>query len=146
MSPALTNYRISVARLIVSTYGDKFNHRQFPQPHVLAKALPNGQAIQKCLDTCRLTWSGDFANAEMALKKAQEDISTQLTEQLEGTYELLDNEVAYLPIYSENGTKIGHDTISVLLADDSEIFYTGPTAPRTPTIAGFAVACVGVIS
>lgn len=146
MSPVVSIYRISVARVLVSTYGDKFDHTQFPEPHLLAAALPNGEEIQECLDQCRLNWSLESVNAEAALKNALAYASQQLTQKLEGVYTLLDNENAYLAIYNENGVKIGHDTISALLVDGSEISYTGPMGPHTPNIGGFGIVYVGVKS
>lgn len=111
------NYRLSTARLLAATYGDKFDPADRATPDVLAESLPGAPQLIIALTNFVRGWnSGNVNSAEDAMEAAVQAASQQL---MVGTtkYTLSADPDAYKPIYDDNGNEIGHDSVAYVYAN-----------------------------
>jgi hypothetical protein len=115
-------YRLTSARLIVSTFGDSFTPDDREPPQILAENLDVAPTVCPVLEEAVKKWkSADLKSPVAAMNQAKADVAKALTASARATYELTGAEQAYRPIRDDKGNIIGHDTILWLFKDGKPI-------------------------
>ena len=111
----MSNFKLSSARLIVSTYGKAFSPAFRAPPHVLAENLTGASTIINALKEQQKNWAGNnLATPEAALAQARADLGAAISAATGKSNTIEGVAAAYKPIYDKIGNIIGHETIGWL--------------------------------
>jgi hypothetical protein len=140
-------YRLSVASLAVSSYGDRFDPVSQAPMTMLAKNLDRAKDIQKELDKCVADWrSAEVAPSDAAMKAALalaiQEVGGNLNKNLGAPYSLVGKEEYYVPVVDKDGKIIGHDTAAWIMLGTDYLFKQTSTLPK---IGMWGCVLLGVI-
>ncbi len=138
-------YRLTAARLLLSTFGDEFDHTQYQYPQVIALNLDPDGKIQACLDRCRNQFQSQAGvSAEKAMQEAIEYVGEQLTQDIGGAFQMIYETTAYKPIYDDDNNVVGHDTITVVVQNGSPLKLDLVTGPGGLSLGGIGVLFMAI--
>lgn len=138
----MMDFRLVCARLLVSTYGPKFNPSTQPAtPPTLAQSMKDGPTIQSALDSVRQTWQAKgIADASAAIAQVRMDAATQIGTRLKATVALADPVSSYIPVVDPSGVATGHEVCAWVYVDGSPL--TEEFVDANGQLVLGAVACV----
>lgn len=118
----MKKYKLSIARLVATTYGPAFTPDNQPPIHLLAENFDNKDHIKSKLADVRKTWlSSELTDPELAVQPALAALAAALNTTTSMTYSFVTQVTTYQPIYDAKGNKIGHELIPWLYLNGSPL-------------------------
>lgn len=132
------NFKVGSARLLVSTFGDRFPPNQTVTPDVMASHLDDSGKLEQGIREIQEEFEGDYTSAKQALNAVHAELAAKLTALLNTQIDPIPDVPSYKVIYDSSGNPIGHDTISW-------IFKNG-TTPIEKTVNTEAGKLIGMFA